>query len=241
MIRTVIVGGDSPRSLSLHEDLLAAGLFQVEIQPRIVEEDLNDKRLHLKSSKESYGRELSIAERCCALAHRRAQERIVSSGGIILEDDAVVLNFQLLADYASWVVESNKSILLNLSSTQCAEDVNWEFDRNKIIRTCGPSALAVGYVASSQGMCQLIESNQSLQFVADWPPLKAIHYRLKFPVVAHGQRNFESLIAGSTRREAVPLIALLFKFRFRAFLVRLKGKLSFEITRIQIVRYGAKL
>ena len=240
MIRAVIVGGDSPRSKNLRQDLEGSGYFQVEIQPRILPADLDEYDLDVEPSDQRYGRDLSITERCCALAHQRAQKRIRSNGGVILEDDAVVLDVHVFAAYASWAVESNKGVLLNLSSTNCAEEINWEFENNRVVRTCGPSALAVGYAASSEVLCQLIDANLSLQYVADWPPIRASHYRLKFPVVAHGHRDYESLIAGTTSRDSVPLASLLLNFQFRTFVGRLIYKSDHEITKLLLKLAGAK-
>lgn len=240
MIRVVIVGGDSPRSKNLRQDLEDSGYFQVEIQPRILPADLDEFEVVVEPSDQNYGRQLSLTERCCALAHRRAQEKIRSVGGVILEDDAFVLDVHVFAAYASWAVEGNKGVLLNLSTSNCAEDVAWELKNNRLVRTCGPSALAVGYAASSEVLRKLIDANLSLQYVADWPPVKANHFRLKFPVIAHGRRDFESLIAGTTFRDSVPLVSLLLKFQFGTFVRRLIYKSNHEITKLMLKLAGAK-
>lgn len=241
MIRLVIVGGDHPRSESLCRELIASGLFQVEIQPRVNLEDLEGNYSLQSIPSHKYGRALSCTESCCALAHKLAQERLISTGGVVLEDDAVVLNYQALADYAAQVVGSDENILLNFSTTRCAEDAHWDFGNNLLIRTYGPTALAVGYAASRSEMQQLIESNNSLEYVADWPPTRAKHLRLKFPLIAHGYRNTQSLIGSTVTRRQVSLWQLLIRGHHRIFLIRIQGKLRFEVNKFLLCKKGARL
>lgn len=240
MIRVIIVGGDQPRSKNLYRDLQDSGLFKVEIQARINKSDflkLNDAE---KGSSKKYGRTLSISERSCALAHRLAQETLASTGGIILEDDAVVLDFQALANFGASVVDSKQSILLNYSTSRCAEDVSWNLTSNSIIRTIGPSPLAVGYAASRSKLSQLVKANHNLEYVADWPPTNAKHYRLKYPVVAHGLRNTTSLIEGTTNRNQKSLFELLSGAHFQASLNRVTRKFQFELTSFLLRTQGAE-
>lgn len=240
MIRVIIVGGDKPRSVDLHQGLLDSGLFVVEIQPRVTYSDITGQKNARDTSGAAYGRSLSASERCCALAHRLAQERILSTGGIILEDDAVVLDYPRLAHFSSKVVESKKSVLLNLSTTRCAEDVDWPLGRNSYVRTFGPTALAVGYAASSSAIRQLVGSNHSLTYLADWPPIGATHLRLKRPIVAHGHRNNVSLIESSDSREPVSIYTLISERSIMLTLKRIKDKFQFEFTRVILVLRNAE-
>lgn len=240
MIRVVIVGGDQPRSENLYNDLQDSGLFQVEIQPRINKSDLLKALKPCKNWSPAYGRPLSTAESCCALAHRLAQERLASTGGVILEDDAVVLDIQALADFATPVVDSKRSILLNFSTTRCAEDVNWNLTNNSTIRTIGPSALAVGYAASRSELNQLVNANYCLEHVADWPPTRSRHLRLKFPIVAHGFRDNESLIENTSNRNPTSFRELLIHFHLKAVTERIKKKIQFELTNVLLRVRSAK-
>jgi len=231
MIRVVIVGGDQPRSKNLLKDLQDSGFFQVIIQPRVNESNLVGAHYPAISSAEAYGRTLSISERCCSLAHRLAQEKLATTGGIILEDDAVVLDFQALADFAAQVIDSDQNILLNFSTLRCSEDVDWNLTNNSIIRTVGPSSLAVGYAGSANALRQLIEANFCLEYVADWPPINARHLRLKYPIVAHGHRNNMSLITGTTNRSQVSIFELVVRRQIEAAFGRVKSKILFELTK----------
>lgn len=229
MIDVVIVGGDQPRSKNLFKDLQDSGCFHIAIQPRIYESNLEGMHDVAISSAVIYGRALSISERCCSLAHRLAQEKLATSGGIILEDDAVVLDTRALANFASQVINSDKSVLLNFSTLKCAEDVDWDLTNNSIIRTFAPSALAVGYAGSGAALRQLIEANCSLEYVADWPPISAKHLRLKYPIVAHGHRNSTSLISDTSNRAHVSIIELVIRKQIIAALGRVKSKILFEL------------
>ncbi len=240
MICVVIVGGDQARSKSLFKDLQDSGLFHVVIQPRIHESHLAETNDALIRSAKAYGRPLSISERCCSLAHRSAQEKIERTGGIVLEDDAVVLDIRALADFASQVIKKDKSVLINFSTLKCAEDVNWDLKNNSIIQTFAPSALAVGYAGSRAAIRQLIKANSSLEYVADWPPIKAKHLRLRYPIVAHGHRNSTRLISDTTQRHHLPIIDLVVDRQFIATLGRLKSKALFELSRVILWLRGAE-
>jgi len=231
VIHVVIVGGDQPRTKTLYSDLIDSGLFHVEIQPRMSEADLVETSERPSALSMTYGRTLSISERCCALAHRLAQEKIRSTGGIILEDDAVVMDYQALADIAVKVVSNSQSVLFNYSTKRCVEDIDWTTDTNRIVRTIGPTALAVGYAASRSELNQLIEANKNLDYVADWPPTRARHLRLRYPIVAHGSINNKSLIECSSNRQPIPFRKLLVDGQGTAAFRRLKNKAAFELTK----------
>jgi hypothetical protein len=232
VIRVVIVGGDYPRNKNLYKDLQDSGLFQVEIQPRVNKSDLLGVLDSERGSVKEYGRTLSISERCCALAHSLAQESLASTGGVILEDDAVILDIQSLADFASQVVDSKRSILLNYSTVKCAEDVNWNTTNNSIIRIIGPSSLAVGYAASRSKLSQMLQANHNLEYVADWPQTTGGNLRLKYPIVAHGHRNNASLIENTSNRNQSSLCELVIQAHFKAVLVRIRQKFQFELTNV---------
>lgn len=231
MIPLVIVGGDRPRSASLRSELIASGLFEIRIQPRICVEDLPKSLGSTTAFKKVYGREISTSEKCCAFAHLQAQEKLVLTGGIILEDDAVVLDYLQLAFYGKLVAESKKSILLNLSTIKCEEEVDWTFDENRLIRTVGPTALAVGYAASSLEMRRLSKANSDLEYLADWPLTTSRNFRLKRPIVAHGKLGTQSLISSTTDRQKISFINLIYRKNIFAAFLRLKQKIQFEATR----------
>ena len=240
MIRVVIVGGDQPRSSNLIQGLLDSGLFQIEIQRRINESDLSHEDFLSSTSLNYYGRELSVSEKCCSLAHRLAQEKLRQSGGIILEDDAVVLDYEALARFTLEVLTSKQSVLVNFSTTSCAEDIAWIQKRNYFIRTWGPTPLAVGYAASKSGIQQLINSNTPLKYVADWPPTKSKDFRLKYPIIAHGHRSTLSLIDASSSRAQLSLKQLVLAFNCNAANNRIKSKIRFEFTNFLLFARGAK-
>jgi GR25 family glycosyltransferase involved in LPS biosynthesis len=240
MIRVVIVGGDQPRSDNLIQGLVGSGLFQVEIQRRIDESDLSYGDFLSSTSLNHYGRELSVSEKCCSLAHRLAQEKIKTSGGIILEDDAVVLDYEALARFTTALVASNRSILVNFSSTRCAEDISRSQRENRFIRTWGPTPLAVGYAASKSGILQLINSNTPLRYVADWPPINSKNYRLKYPIIAHGHKNTLSLIDSSSSRVQLSFKQLVLARRSNAVITRVKGKIRFEFMKFLLLVRGAR-
>lgn len=239
MIPIVVVGGDQPRSALLLRELIASGLFEMHIQPRISVDDLPKLLESAPPFKKFYGRDLSTSEKCCAFAHLQAQEKLAFTGGIILEDDAVILDYHQLAFYGKWATESKKSILLNLSTIKREEEVDWTFDENRLIRTVGPTALAVGYAASSLEMRRLSIANSSLKYLADWPLTSAKNFRLKRPIVAHGKQGTQSLISTSTNRQKIGFMKLVWRKNYYAAFTRLKQKVHFEATRAILYATGA--
>lgn len=239
MIPLVIVGGDQPRSISLYKELVETRLFNVSIQPRISEADLPKRLREAPDSLDIYGRVLSASEKCCAFAHQQAQNKLLSTGGIILEDDAVVLDYKELAFYGASALKDKESILLNLSTLKCEEEVDWIPLNNSRIRTFGPSSLAVGYAASSLGMRQLVDSNADLHYLADWPPTSARHLRLKKPLVAHGKLTTKSLISMSSNRSKISFWKLILDRNYFAAIFRIRQKIYYEVTRIILFFTGA--
>ena len=154
------------------------------------------------------GRPLSHGEIGCAQSHNVARSLLAESenGGVILEDDARILNLELFINISKDFLDQHKNDkrILSLSGrTQICKvnKKNTKIQAQKWIRIYGKSPLAVANVITPTAASELYNSNQPIKYVADWPYSRSKFYSVKNPIVSHGDENTVSLINTSGSRE----------------------------------------
>jgi len=150
------------------------------------------------------GRKLTPAEIGCADSHNKARKLIQnqSDGGIILEDDARIINIDSFFAIASKFISSqnlNRSILNLTGFRQIGlENSNHELQKNdRYIKLWGSPDLAVSYALTKKAATELLKTNQPIIDVSDWPATQCNYFVPLIPVVRHGDFNTLSLIDSS--------------------------------------------
>ena len=147
------------------------------------------------------GRKLTPAEIGCADSHNRARDLIKSyaSGGVILEDDARIINidsfFIIATDFLS--SQNLKSSILNLTGFRnigLVTSRNRSTNNNRYIKLWGSPDLAVSYALTQKAATELLISNTPIIGVSDWPHSKCYYFVPLIPLVRHGDKNTQSII-----------------------------------------------
>jgi GR25 family glycosyltransferase involved in LPS biosynthesis len=155
------------------------------------------------------GRLLSHGEIGCAQSHNDARSLLAEStyGGVILEDDARILDLDSFVEISIDFLNQNRHSkrILSLTGISQINKLNRKKDKSptyKWIRVYGHSPLAVANAITPMAASDLYNSNQPIKYVADWPYSKSKFYSVKVPVVSHGDETTGSLIdpSGSRRR-----------------------------------------
>jgi GR25 family glycosyltransferase involved in LPS biosynthesis len=163
------------------------------------------------------GRLLSHGEIGCAQSHNEARSLLAEStnGGVILEDDARILDLDSFINVSSSFLNQNRNSkrILSLTGISQINAVNKKKDKgpaNQWMRTYGHTPLAVANAITPMAASDLFKSNQPIKYVADWPYSKSKFYSVKVPVVCHGDETTASLIEASGSRQSITNRNLLF-------------------------------
>ena len=168
-----------------------------------------------------HGRKLAPAEIGCADSHNRARKLIQNreDGGVILEDDARIINVD------SFFIMANKflsSQVLNLSILSFTgfrkiglkSSRNKLLEKNEFIKLWGSPDLAVSYALTKKAATELLKSNQPIIDVSDWPETACTYFVPLQPVIHHGDAATASLIdhTEASFRNGETIYKKLFKF-----------------------------
>jgi len=163
------------------------------------------------------GRLLSHGEIGCAQSHNEARSLLAEStnGGVILEDDARILDLESFIKISTDFLNQNRNSkrILSLTGMSQINTVNKKksnIPAHKWMRTYGHTPLAVANAITPMAASDLLKSNQPIKYVADWPYSKAKFYSVKVPVVCHGDETTESLIDATGSRKNITNENLLF-------------------------------
>jgi GR25 family glycosyltransferase involved in LPS biosynthesis len=146
------------------------------------------------------GRDLTPQEVGCAHSHNAAREIISQSplGGIILEDDARIVNLDLLFAHSFDFLSHHQAEASILSLTgyrnltfACAE---LSASPRRILRLNGQPDLAVAYALTMKAAKKLVCSNTPIKWVSDWPLSNSNYFAITPRVVTHGDQNTKSII-----------------------------------------------
>ena len=147
------------------------------------------------------GRKLTPAEIGCADSHNRARDLIKSyaTGGVILEDDARIINidsfFIMATEFLSF--QNSKLSILNLTGFRnigLEASKNRSTNNNRYIKLWGSPDLAVSYALTQKAAGELLKSNTPIIGVSDWPHSKCYYFVPLIPLVQHGDKNTQSII-----------------------------------------------
>jgi GR25 family glycosyltransferase involved in LPS biosynthesis len=143
-----------------------------------------------------HGRKLTPPEIGCADSHNRARNLIQysSNGGVILEDDARVIDVDLLYNVSFLFLNSNQGFKSILSLTPFNRLIKNQNKKIKIIRVLGTTDLAVAYALTPSAAKSLIKVNQPIASVADWPKSTCKFHITNVQSITHGDSNTKSTI-----------------------------------------------
>jgi GR25 family glycosyltransferase involved in LPS biosynthesis len=147
----------------------------------------------------NYGRRLTQNERACALSHTSAREIISKSefGGVILEDDARIINLENFYSLSVRFLLRNqkKRKILSLVNYFSNKPENKSQIRPKsYFRLLSHAPLAVAAAITPKAAKQLLKNSKKNSAVADWPGFRCVFYILNTGVVNHGDAESESII-----------------------------------------------
>ncbi len=152
-------------------------------------------------SKLIYGHPLEFNELACSYSHNRARSIISTykTGGVILEDDARIINeIRLFDTVQSFLDRENAPSLLNLCTRLNFDDPFMGFFKrelqSKYLATFGPTHLAVGYALNATAAQIMVLKNTPVKYRPDWPNVNLKYFVSKFPCVAHGDSATVSTI-----------------------------------------------
>lgn len=194
------------------------------------------------------GRLLSHGEIGCAQSHNEARSLLAEStnGGVILEDDARILDLDSFIKISTDFLNQNRNSkrILSLTGMSQINAVNKKKDKSpahKWMRTYGHSPLAVANAITPMAACDLLNSNQPIKYVADWPYSKSKFYSVKVPVVCHGDETTESLIdASGSRKSTTKGNLLFFVYSFLSYITTRNKQLGIRpyFNRIVVLRFS---
>lgn len=194
------------------------------------------------------GRKLAPAEIGCADSHNKARNLVQSytGGGVVLEDDARIINlesfFIMATDFLS--SQNSKPSILNLTGFR---NIGLETSRNKstnnnrYIKLWGCPDLAVSYALTKKAAAELLISNTPIKGVSDWPLSECNYFVPIIPPVKHGDVSTSSLIDStkSSFRNDESLSGKLWKLTLiKYFIKKPMGVSFFHLIR---VTYGRKI
>ena len=142
------------------------------------------------------GRKLTPEEIGCADSHNRARKIIKNNrfGGVILEDDARIIDIDLLFQEVNMFlnVKKNTASVLNLTGFRnLSKKKGYQISFTRILTQ---PDLAVGYALNSLASHYLLNANYPITNVADWPRSKCNYYVSSLRQVIHGDLHTKSLI-----------------------------------------------
>ena len=225
----IIVTPGQNRHIPLVEALRNSSIFRVQELAATMGSDLEGP-FEKASEREliQYGRALTANERACAISHLRARYIIADSqlGGVILEDDARVINLTVL--------ETSVANFLNKSQGKCKilslvdyRDSHKNHQRRLIkkllptFRLFAECPLAVAVALTPHAARNLIESAQFSSQVSDWPESNCQFSCLASGNFRHGDTNTTSIIGDIAERKVTNIGNLSLGRRWRRLLQKI--------------------
>jgi len=150
----------------------------------------------------NYGRSLTQNERACALSHMSAREIISQSefGGVILEDDARIINLESFYSLSVHFLLRNtnrRKILSLVTYFPNKPKIKSQIWKKSYFRLLSNSPLAVAAAITPNAAKQLLKNSKKNSTVADWPGFRCVFYILDAGVVNHGDDESESIIGNA--------------------------------------------
>jgi hypothetical protein len=188
------------RSAPLLKSLKPSSIFEIIKLDATVGAELSaPKSLVTTQELVSFGRVLTQNERACAISHSRAREIIKNSnfGGVILEDDARILNLEMFEKIICEFLVSQRRQKKILSLVQYHGTNNQGFlskEQNRLFRLPGSFPLAVAYTLTPKAAEELNFQSKKRSGISDWPDSSCTYYFLRSGLVRHGDEQTNSII-----------------------------------------------
>lgn len=184
-----------------------------------------------------YGRALTQNERACAISHRRAREILAKSdfGGIILEDDARILNPEAFVTETRDFLRTHrgkKHVLTLLSYLKTPHGRKRRCMGKNSFRLFAEAPLAVGVAITPEAAKCLISAAKDRSMTADWPTSRCVFFGLKTGVIQHGDSETVSMIGDVEDRVSSMSASLISQCDFIGIKRRLFQKI--DTIRIQV-------
>jgi GR25 family glycosyltransferase involved in LPS biosynthesis len=191
-----------------------------------------------KAAKVLNGRDLTLGEIGCALAHNNCRRLASESDliSLILEDDAVITQMEKLDELVKCLYRKNfehKNIVLNIS-----KEISWqkvEKTSSKLWKlTFGQTPLAAGYLVSKVSAKTLLDANEPIKTVADWPYSDVQNARSLQAIVNHNHEKTRSLISdlhnsgrsGFSKLDKIAIYSFIYFFIHKKFFLTFKNYLK---------------
>lgn len=210
----IIVTPNSKRHVILKNQLLKSDKFEVILLKAIMGYDLKSAtEFTVKNELALYGRRLTLNERACAISHRKARE-IISKfqiGGVILEDDARIIDFDGFEKYVNSFLSRNINKKSILGLERYIENSIEIADHGKqyFIPIFAEIPRAVGYALTKVAAIDLANSSRNYSQVSDWPKSRCRFFVLSRGVIKHGDESSGTVIGDTPKR--------IFKYTLRNF------------------------
>lgn len=207
LLVVVIVTPNSDRHVPLLKILKADDRFEIRTLAATMigsDSDLYKSGVNFTQdfSKVFECRDLTNREIGCANSHNMARAMISENplGGIILEDDARIVNSELFYEISTGFLRNHlgKPFVLSLTGLRFANRRNESLSSSACDVTMtlhGTPDLAVAYALTRASSRILLKANLPIRSVADWPESRCIFKAALIPVVAHGDADTKSTIA----------------------------------------------
>jgi GR25 family glycosyltransferase involved in LPS biosynthesis len=177
---------------------------------------------------------MSLPEIGCAYSHNIARREISQTkfGGVIFEDDARIINQDLLFETVRTFLtkHQNQSAMLSLTYSVHREPQTEDSSVRGYFKLFGDAPLAVAYALTPRAAKRLLDANDPVRFVSDWPEVHVKKYCPFNPLVSHGDSETLSVIdpLGLLARNKRQGNLSIRKLMLLDFLFRARGHISFS-------------
>jgi len=145
-----------------------------------------------------YSRLLRPGEIGCSISNTLARKSIarLENGGLILEDDARVVDMKKLVSTSMDFLNQfqGTSAVLSFYWTENPNYVSGLHSSMKMLRHFGHPPYTVAYALTKEAANRLVESNTPARFLADWPICKVKFFVSLEDIVRHGDDQTTSVI-----------------------------------------------
>jgi hypothetical protein len=236
----IIETPDSDRSIKLKQSLDGNPRIHFETIPaRMISNSVDLMKSGIRVEKDFFwalsNRFMSFPEIGCSYSHNLARQAIAQSsfGGIVFEDDARIINLDLLVQGVSKFLLKNKNESAMLSLTHAVhhdQTTNNQLAGDEY-RLFGDAPLAVAYALTPLAAQMLLSANDPIKYVSDWPEAHVRKFCLTYPLVSHGDSETQSVIdpLGTLARTPNNRNLGIAKLLFLDYIFRARGKVGLSI------------
>lgn len=198
----VLVSPGSNRSEDLLRNLrsnseVTVHLIASTMTPTFSEVTKKCKPFNLNYASLYIGRRILPAEIGCSFTHNHARKLISEkgNGGIVLEDDAIIGDFESMLHCARQFLAINNERKRIISLHNPSEKVfRIQKSTTDYSPLFGKPKIAVAYALTSTAAKELVQSNNPIRYVADWPESKCRFYVSRINYVKHDSTALSTIV-----------------------------------------------